>query len=72
MTNQNTKRDEKMKKVTIQKADGNVGQFDLTSDGTWNITLNGKAAPSNYYYTTDQVKKVIEDAKQSGETVTVE
>lgn len=60
-----------MKKVTINRPDG-VGILTLADDGKWDITLNGKAAPSNLHYTTVQVEKIITDMTARGYAVTID
>jgi hypothetical protein len=61
-----------MRKVTITKKNGSVGVLVMSSDGRWDIFLNGVAAPGNNYYDTEQVERIISTAKSNGELVEIE
>lgn len=61
-----------MKKVTITKATG-VGVLTRADDGRWDMTLNGRGPGSSaYYYTDDQVERIVTRAKAEGAKVEVE
>ena len=60
-----------MSKVTISK-DGKIGVLTRGTDGKWSIAMDGKAAPGNYYYTDEQVDRMVQTARSAGSAVTVE
>ena len=60
-----------MKKVTILKANGQIGILTKADDGKWDIEMDGKKMPANYHYDDAQVEKIIADSKRSGAVVTI-
>jgi hypothetical protein len=54
--------------ITITQPKG-VGKLTKAADGKWDITLNGVKGPSNNYYTTDQVKKIVGTSIKAGHKV---
>jgi hypothetical protein len=67
-------KEDKMKKVTITKTNGEVGILILSADGKWDVILNG--VPMNVggcmYYDTAQVEKIIANAQKVGSSIVIE
>ena len=61
-----------MKKITIKHQTKGTGVLMLAEDGKYDMELNGRKAPSNNYYTRDQVEKIIAKARSEGSEVTIE
>lgn len=55
-------------RITITRSNG-VGVLTKSSDGHWDITIDGTRGPANYYYDDAQVDRIIAKAQADGATV---
>ena len=58
-------------KITITQTNG-VGVLTKAQDGRWDIAVNGRNGPGNYYYDNAQVDRIVAKAIADGAKVEIE